>query len=212
MSEQVKLVIFITAVCFVGLLFLLWFFYKPIKRFVWRHNISRMFYQKVMAVARNEDFYLVNNLSLSIGEEKSVKIDHILGGDKFIYVITDYYFDGALNVKPFDQTWVYFKRGAKKELIANPLFANRFATERLSIASGISSSFLIGIVLINDDCFLNEFNNGESETLLVPASKLEKLISACEKKEVQPFVKEELWQTIHDLHELGRKNNDKQSN
>jgi hypothetical protein len=209
MPSEVKLVIFIIAASVVGLLFLAWFFYRPLKTFIWRHNVARMFFQRVMKVARDGDYYLVNNLILPIGEVQTVTINHLLAGDKFIYVITDCYFEGALNVKPSDPGWVYYKKGERKENVPNPLFANRFALERLSIASGINSSFLVGIVLINDDCFLNEYSNSEGDPLLVPVGKLEKVIAAYEKKEVPPFVKNELWQTIHDLHELGSKNNGK---
>jgi hypothetical protein len=208
MSPEVKLVIFIVVCVVLGLGFFAWFFFKPIQKLIWRHNLARMFYSRVMKVARNFDFYLVNGLTLPVGEMKKVVIDHIIGGDKFIYVITDRYFEGAVNVKMGENSWVYYKKGGKKEDIPNPFFANKFAMERLSIASGINTSFLVGIVLINDDCFISGYSDYEGEPLLVNVGKLEKLIALYEKKPCQPFKKNELWQTIHDLHELGEKNHD----
>ena len=115
----------------------------------------------------------------------------------------------TLNAKVNDPSWYYYQKGGKKIDIPNPLMENRFAMDRLSIASGINTSFMVGIVLVNDDCFLNAFESDENESLLVPVSQLEKLIFLYEKKPtVKPFVPKELWQAIQDLHELGEKNHD----
>jgi|LAHS01.1.fsa_nt_gb hypothetical protein len=205
MSEEVKLCIFIVAAVFAASGLGLWFFYIPIKRFFWRHNRSRMFYNRVMKVARNGDYYLLNKLNLSVGEHDYVTIDHLLGGDKFIYVITDCYYEGALTVKPSDPTWVHYKSEDKKETVSNPLRENYFAVQRLSMVSGINASFLVGIVLLNDDCFVTSYANSEGDVLLVPLSRLEKVVTAYERKDVEPFVKKELWQIIHDLHDLNQK-------
>ena len=63
--------------------------------------------------------------------------------------------------------------------------------------------------MVNDDCFLTALQSDENESLLVPVSRLEKVIFLYEKKEgVKPFVRKELWQTIQDLHELGEKNHE----
>ena len=207
MPQEVRLTLFIVCAILVGLSFLLWFCYAPIKKIVWRKAHDKLFYRKVLKVARDGDFYLINNLPLQTGGSSSLVIDHIIGGDKFIFVITDRFYDGALNVKTNEPSWFYYRKGDKKIDIPNPLLANRFAVDRFSIASGINTSFMVGIVLVNDDCFLNPFVSDENESLLVPVSQLEKLIFLYEKKpDVKPFVKKELWQTIQDLHELGEKN------
>lgn len=208
MPQVVRLTVFIIIALLVGLGFLVWFFYAPVKRLLWRHNEARMFYSHVMKTARDGDFYLLNNLKLSVGND-SILINHVLGGDKFLYVITECYYEGALSVKPTEHTWIHYQQNGTKEKIASPFDANHFAMERLSTISGISSSFMVGVVLINDDCFLNTFAPGESEILLVPVSRLEKIVMAYEKRDVKPFVKKELWQAIHDLHEMSGKTNGK---
>jgi hypothetical protein len=211
MPEEVKLCIYIVAAVFAGLGLGAWFFYIPLKRFFWRHNQGRMFYNRVMKVARDGDYYLLNNIKMAVGDHHEVTINHLLGGDKFIYVITDCYYEGALLVKPSDPTWVHYKSQEKKENIINPLRENYFALQRLSVVSGINTSFLVGIVLLNDDCFITDYANSDNDALLVPLSKLEKIVTAYEKKDVDPFVKKELWQIIHDLHDLNLKNNGKEN-
>jgi hypothetical protein len=206
--QAFRLTVFIVAVILTSLLFLLLFFYKPVKAFIFRHNVSKVFYSRVMKLAKYNDFYLINDLKIKVGGEDFVTIDHVLGGDKFIYLITDCYFEGALSAKREDQNWIYYKKGGKKERILNPLFTNAKAVDHLSIASGINSSFLVGIVLVNDDCFVTPFDNVEGSSFFTPLSKLKDVIAAFEKKDVKPFVKEELWQTIHDLYDLSDKNNE----
>ena len=209
MPQPVRLTLFIVCAVLVSLLFLLWFFYRPIKKIVWRKAHDKLFYRNTLKVSRDGDFYLINDLPLKTGSQSRVVIDHIIGGDKFIYVITDRYYNGTLNAKVNDPSWYYYQKGGKKIDIPNPLMENRFAMDRLSIASGINTSFMVGIVLVNDDCFLNAFESDENESLLVPVSQLEKLIFLYEKKPtVKPFVPKELWQAIQDLHELGEKNHD----
>ncbi|MFA6619999.1 MAG: NERD domain-containing protein [Bacilli bacterium] len=207
MSYEVKLTLFIVCAVLIGLVFLFWFFCAPVRKIVWRKAHDKLFYHKTLKVARDGDFYLINKLPLQTGNSSFVTIDHIIGGDKFIFVITDRYYDGALNAKTNEPSWFYYRKGGKKIDIPNPLLDNRFAMDRLSIASGINTSFMVGIVLVNDDCFFNVFTSDENESLLVPVSQLEKLIFLYEKRpNVKPFVKKELWQTIQDLHELGEKN------
>ena len=209
MPQEVKLTLFIVLAILVGLAFAFWFFYAPVKKILWRNAHDRFFYHRALKVSRDGDFYLVNNLHLKTGNESFVKIDHIIGGDKFIFVITDRYYDGALNAKANEASWFYYQKGGKKIDIPNPLLENRLAMERLSIASGINISFMVGIVMVNDDCFLTTLQSDENESLLVPVSRLEKVIFLYEKKEgVKPFVRKELWQTIQDLHELGEKNHE----
>jgi hypothetical protein len=205
MPYESRLTVFVVLCVFLGAAFLFLFLYRPVKHLLFKKNPTRAFYSKVMKVAKYHDFYLINDLKLNLSGSDYVHIDHILAGDRYIYVITDCYLDGALSAKPEDPLWVYYKRGGKKESIPNGLKANRVAMERLSIVTGIDSSFLVGIVLVNDDCFVTPFDNVEGEPVLTPVGNLEKLVMTYEKKEVKPFVQEELQQAILDLHEMSEK-------
>lgn len=210
MGPTFRLTVFIVAAVFAGVLLFLLFFYSPLKAFLFRHNVSRVYYHKVMKIARYNDYYLLNDLSISLGGKAFVHIDHVLAGDKFIYVITDCYFDGAISARREDENWVYYSRGGKKRFIHNPLSANKLAMDRLSISSGINSSFLVGIVLVNDDSFVTPFDNVEGEPILTPLSRLGKVVASYEKQKVDPFVAGELHQAIADLHTLGEKSRGKE--
>ncbi len=205
MPYEVRLTIFVVLILIVLSFFLFLFFYPPLRRYLYRKMPVRMFYRTVIKVVRDGDYYLLNNLQLRLDQKTYVRINHLIGGDKFIYVITDRYYEGAINAKPDDYRWMYYERSGGKRFVSNPLLENKAAMERLSIISGIQTSFMVGIVLVNKDCFVNRFSEEEPKNLLVSENKLGKIIESFEQKEVKPFVKEELWQCIQDLHMLRRK-------
>ena len=90
----------------------------------------------------------------------------------------------------------------KKFEIANPLQVVAHSMTKLSSLSGISSEFLVGIVLINDDCNVVSIENGSSPVNIVRLRELSKFIGEYEKRPVKPFVSRQLWQAIQDLHTI----------
>lgn len=210
MSYPVRLSIYIVALIAVSALFFLLFFYKPLKRYVWRKNVSRMFYGKVNRVNLDNDYFLLNDVLLKVGSDDYFKIDHILGGGKYLYVITDCYYEGAI-VPGSDPSWTYFTVRERKERIPNPLLANQSYLERLSIVSGVSSSLMVGLVLVNDDCFIAPYENVAGRSQLIPLSKLRKTVEFYEKSDVAPLNQEELRHIFVDLHELNARNHGRAS-
>ncbi len=196
---RLTLFVVIATICAFLMLFL--FFHEPLKAFFIKRNVMRFYYRKVMKEAEKGDFYLVNDILYRLGGSDYVHVDHVLGGDKFIYVITDCYYEGAVSGKSADAYWVnYFKKG-KKRTVLNPILQSKQTLDRFSKASGINTSFLVGIVLVNDDCFLTPINSKRDEPVLTPLSRLGKVVSAYEKNDVYPFVNEELKKVMVSLHD-----------
>ncbi len=203
-SHDVRLGVFIAFAILMGAFFAWLFLKAPFRRWKAKKNIAAAYFPTVNRTVLHGDYYLINDFRRGDGPS-AVRIDHIVGGDKYIYVITDRYFDGAISGMSEDNTWVFYSRRGKKQPIENPLLANRNMLNRLSIVSGINSSFLVGVVLVNDECFVSRLDReGDGTSRLVGLSGLEALIEDYENRDVTPFVKQELWQTIHDLHELGK--------
>ena len=202
MNYWVRLTIFVVAAVLAAAVFLFVFLRGPLKRYAWRHHTVRMFYKKIHQVALDYDFYLINNLVLKVGDDDFVHIDHVLLGDKFIYVIKDRYYEGAVSAKENDPSWIYYGNFKEKKYFDNPMRINKIRLERLSISSGIKPAFLISLVVVNDDCFVTPFINSSKDSYLVSLSRLGKLIGSIEERPVPPFTPEALKQTANDLHEL----------
>jgi hypothetical protein len=212
MPQIVRITIFVIAAIFMAAFFLVLFFYKPVKRYVFRHHMARVFYHKVLVVVRNQDYFFVNDLSLPAGSGQALHIDHVIAGEKFIYVVTDYYFEGAIAPRAFDNYWVYYKKRNRKTLIPNPFNENKAAVELLAMNSGINSSYFVGIVMINDDCFVTPYENTPNAPQLIPVGKLASTIADYEKKDVAPFSSSQLYQAIHDIHDLNMASKEENSN
>ena len=210
-SYDVRLGVFIAFALAAAALFLYLFLKGPIRRYRAKRDIASAYFPKVYKTVLHGDYYLINDFERGEGASK-VHIDHIIGGDKYIYVITDCYFDGAISGMGEDASWVYYSRKGKKQPIPNPLAANRHMLNRLSMVSGINSSFMVGVVLVNDECFVSRLDaSNKSDSHLVGLKDLETLVEDYESRNVTPFVKKELWQAIHDLHELRKASKDERT-
>lgn len=208
MPYGTRLTIFIVACVLVGGFFLVLFLYGPIRNLYRRHRTVNSYYKMVMKTALDHDFYLINKWSYQFGEGKNegVHIDHLLFGDKFIYVIRDRYFEGAITAKPDDRSWVYYRGKKNKKYFDNPMAINKIRADRLSYLSGKPREYFVCIVLVNDDCLVTPFKNSEDGNYLVSVSKFEKFIEAKEKADLASFEEEELNAVVKDFASLnGRK-------
>ena len=202
MPYEVKLTIFILLTIFVFRVILFWFLFPLIPKKLFSSRYKRFYYDYVNHVVKYNDFYLINNLAFDVGETQTLSIDHLIGGDKYIYVIIDYYVDGGIKIDPLQPISYVYKKDDKKFEIANPLQVVAHSMTKLSSLSGISSEFLVGIVLINDDCNVVSIENGSSPVNIVRLRELSKFIGEYEKRPVKPFVSRQLWQAIQDLHTI----------
>jgi hypothetical protein len=207
----VRLTIFIISAILAGALFFLLFFYKPLKRNIWRKNVARMFYNKVNRINLDNDYFLLNDLLLNLSGEY-FHIDHVLGGEKYIYVITDKFYEGAIVPSTHDPSWTYYTMKERKQMISNPLLDNRSYIDRLSIVSLVDKRLMIGIVLVNDDCFVAPYTNEPGSSQLIPLSKLEKTIQFYESQDVVPLDQEELRHMFVDLHNLSGRTHGRATN
>lgn len=202
MPYEVRLTIFIILCVIVFALLIFWIAYPLIKKKILSARYKQFYYRYVERVVNYNDYYLINNLSFDAGDSKTLTIDHLIGGNKFIYVIIDYYIDGGMKINPLDPIAYLYKKNDVKVQMANPLQVVSHSMNKLSSISGISSDFLVGIVLANDDANINLIENSQSNVNIVKLRDLSKFVTNYEKKPVSVFVPRQLWQAIQDLHTI----------
>lgn len=170
-----------------------------------KKNFVKAYGKDVYKIANYYDLYLINTLVLQSNDDSKIYIDHLLFGNKFIFVIKDYYCDGQLKGKEVDQSWVYYfgkEKDPKKELLKNPLIENKTRTNKLSIITGLDESFLISIILVNDDCDLSLEMNPSDNQYVIKRSELKKLVSSIEGRNVAPLNDEQLAYAARDIAAL----------
>lgn len=201
MPYPAELALYIVICVLAGVLILGLFLYHPLKRFFYRRHLVRSYYRKILRIAQDHDYYLINNFKSKTADEEAFHIDHLLVGDKYIYCIRDRYYEGALSAKASDPTWIlYLRKGVK--YIPNPMMRNQVRMEWLSLISGIEPSIFVSIVLINDDCYMAPFDNKAGDSFLVSLKMLPELIAMLESRDVPPLDPWEVERVVADFASL----------
>lgn len=149
-----------------------------------RKKFKEYFYKKVYSIAFNQDYYLINHFRIRTADEKMAEIDHILFGDKYIYLIQTLRYDGSLNGSYDDKSFKYWqKNAAKYSYTDNPFVKSEIFVRNFSLLTGLSQSFFIGVTVVNDDCQLT-VSSGSQQFYIVQRKKLASLIKQIESREV----------------------------
>jgi hypothetical protein len=175
------------------------------KQSYYRHHLVKIFGKFIYHIALYSDYYLINNMSLRLDPDHTAHIDHILFGEKYIYVIKDKYYKGALSGKENDESWVFFPDDRRKSrYIDNPLKVNRVRTEKLGLFTGLDEDLFISIIVVNNDCLLEKFESFSRRDYVVQVGKLNKLIEAIESRSVPKINEQQLEQAVQDIAQINK--------
>lgn len=201
MPHEVRLTLWIVSavLVFAGLAF--WIIYPRVKHRLSQENYKRFDYDVIARLVKNNDYYLINSFAFETGSTPLV-IDHLIGGDKYLYVVIDYFIPGTLEVDPRLKYAMVYRKGNEKLEMLSPYEMVRAAIERLSTLSGIPSEYIVGIALINDDAVVLGNAHPSADLYLSTPHQIGKIIRSYEKRDVKPFVSSQLWQAIQDLHAI----------
>lgn len=202
MPYNTRLTVFLVVAIFSVCVLLFFVFYGPIKRFLYKHFTVRMYYRNVRRVTLDNDFYLINDFMNRTADREQFTIDHIMVGEKFIYVIRDRYYPGALSATEDDPKWIFY-RGKKAKVIPNPLLMNHLRMERLSLLTNLDLKLFVSIVLINNDCLMTPMQNTKCDSFLVSLKKFPELIKTLEnQKDIPPLNEESIAVAVKDFAHL----------
>lgn len=161
-------------------------------------------YKEVAKIVNNQDYRLINRFIFRIEENKKAVIDHIIFGEKFIYLVFSRYYKGNLEGKLDDSSFIITNKKGKKMYTENPFKYMNFVVSRLCINSGLEDSLLIGIVMVNNDCAITIPNKSE-KFFVINKKRLPKLIKEFESKDIGKFKEDELQKAILVLDKMNRR-------
>ena len=87
-------IIFLIAAPIAVVVLVVFFIVIPINRKREKNSFKEYCYKAIYKIAFDEDYYLINNFSYRVDSSKIAKIDHVLFGNKYIYLIIDVYYEG----------------------------------------------------------------------------------------------------------------------
>ena len=209
-ENPVGFTIFIYNLIFILLLLLFLIIFPFAKRHYNFKNFQKIYYKEIRKIAEINDYYLINNLVIKNNNQLICRIDHVLFGDKYIYVIKDRYYRGAISGKKEDSTWFFYSNQKKQFEMDNPMAMNEKRLEKLSLVTNIDKSFFISILVINDNCVVKNANElNKNNSFIVSKKNLRKLIKNIEKRNVKNMDQKQLEFAVQDISRLYGKNKQK---
>ena len=202
-EDPLAFAITIAAICVIGVLLLILIIFPIAKRHYTFKNFQNIYYKSIRKIADINDYYLINNLVIKNNNQLICRIDHVLFGDKYIYVIKDRYYRGAISGNKEDSTWFFYSSDGKKYEMENPMNINEKRVEKLSLVTQIDPSFFISIVIINDNCVIKNANELNKEnSFIVSRKNLKKIIKMVEKRDVKIMDQKQLEYAVQDISRL----------
>lgn len=200
-NGQIAFLIIVPIIVIAGL-FCAFFF--PLRKRKMRKEFKYYYYRFIYKEALYQDLYLINNFMFKIDDTHVGKIDHILFANKYIYIINDYYFDGDIEGKDTDASLIFISRTGKKKYMDNLLLDNKKLIGKLSLITGINSSLMIGVSLVNKNCNVG-VSSSSKHYYIVQANKFKMLLNAIESRPIGNINQEQLAKAVQAIDKLNRK-------
>ena len=179
------------------------------RRHMMKKNFKYFYYKRLYKIAMDRDYYLINDFLFKIDDSHVGRIDHILFADKYIYIMTDSFFNGDIIGKEDDKSVIVLGRDGKKYYDDNPLITNKKLINKLSLITGINPALIIGICIINDNCRYGIQTSSKS-FYYIQSNKLKALIKAIESRQVGAINKEQLASAVKSIDKLNRRKRSEQ--
>ncbi len=196
-------IIFVVICILLGLLLVFIVLFPFIKRKYIFKNFKRVYYKKINNVVLDNDYLLINDLTLNDREGKICTIDHLIFAEKYIYVVKDRYYRGGIAGNKEDNVWFFYGKQGQKEEFENPMNVNKKRIEKLANITHFDSDYFISIVLINNDCVVKNLKSLQSnDSYIVPYNQLKKLIKTIESRNVPPIEQKGLEKAVLEIAQL----------
>ena len=136
---------------------------------------------KLKKFAIDHDFPLLSDVVIQVREDKYVKIDHIMIGNKYIYVIACKCYYGYLNAKAIDEKWVLYKK-EKLVHVDNPLKNNAKRIKILSTLLDNSLEDFVNVIYLSKPVVTSKIAPGNKKEFVLFEEDFEKFIEVYEKE------------------------------
>ncbi len=162
----------------------------------------RYFYPHVYKTALYNDHYLINTFQIALNSQIDLKIDHLLFGNKYIYIINDYIYEGVLSGNKQDSRWILKHAKGDETYIINPLQTNDEIRKKLSLKTAIDDATFICITLVNNKTNINNLEVNSEDNYIIDIRDFMKLIAAIESRPVAELNQEQLKKRVLEFDKL----------
>lgn len=162
---------------------------------------------KVRRLSKRKKLYSIVDLHLLNYDREKLNVNHVIFGNKYIYLISDLFLKGFVSGEVNDNSWVYFNNISKKTHYLDNL--NKVSDKNIEDFAGIlgiSKDLVISICLIPNECDVNVNGYKNTEKLIVHYSGLNKVINSFERKQIGSFKKEQIYEQYQKIKSRNEEN------
>ena len=180
------------------------FVFLPIRRSYIKKRFRDYYYHTIRRISVNEDYYLINRFIFRIDDSSVGNIDHIIFGEKFIYIISDKYYDGNIKGKQTDKSLILIDKRGKKCYIDNPFLESAKLLTSLALNTDLDSDIMIGITVVNNGVNIGVKPEGK-QFYAIQIKKLPQLIKAIESRPIDPLNEKQLARAVQGFDKINRR-------
>lgn len=169
-------------------------------RNIYRNKHAReLAYFKLNKICEHNDYLLLNDYHIDFDDKNKGLIDHLVISNKFIIIISVFSISGVLSGKFQGEELVNVnKKGTS--IVANPINYNINLTKRLALFNDLNTSFLKGLVVINNDSSIKIEGHNE-QFKIIKRKELNKTIKEFDKENIKNLNEESVIKFINKLNE-----------
>jgi len=149
--------IFVGVIVVLASLTIIYLFYDNISIYWVGLLKNRRITTKFKKFVRDNDFLYLNNLTLRVSEGNYINVDHIIFGDKYIYVIGAKFWLGYVVGKIIDEKWI-LSDGKLSQYLDNPLKTNDFKCQVIGRIANARKEDVINIILIAKSASIHQMD------------------------------------------------------
>ena len=167
-TDRQVIYIVLACVCCLSILFL--FLFPLLKKVIYRRSFKKRYYSVINKLVLDEDYLLINNFII---KGLNIKIDHIIFANKFIYLVKDEYYEGAIEGKIKDNKFIYYPYKNRDVLtVPNPYIKLKEDFDNIVRLAGIDANFFQLVTLINNDVLINVEKNKQNNYHIISRGNL----------------------------------------
>lgn len=179
---------------------ILFFFTFPfIKKGVKQKHFKLLMKRKISSISLRNNFNVIDDLKIDRNGDL-IHFDHIVFGNKYIYLINDVTCFNTILGKSEDNSWLMVNSHTKEtNYIDNFLIKTRLDLEKFSRVAKLDKSLLVVITNLNNECNIKIDSKNVENSYVTKEGKLKKLILEKERENVSEINKEQLQIVFEDI-------------
>lgn len=155
---------------------------------------------KIKRISLRRNCLAIPDLKIRNLESKPLKIDHVLFGKKYIYIISDFALLGDISGDENNNSWIYLNNVKKAtEYLDNLKMLSKQNTKEFAEILGINEDAIVSVILIPNEATIYVKNVNESKNIIVHYSSFNRLIRRLERLKIGELNIEQIKQHYESL-------------